>query len=60
MHSVGQGVAVPNASASLVALTCATQNDVVLWASPFRDCFVWMASQLEMLVERVFGTAIVI
>ena len=32
MHSVGQGVSVPIASASPVALTFATPNDVARWA----------------------------
>ena len=31
MHSVGQGVSVPIASASAVALTFATPNDVTWW-----------------------------
>ena len=44
MHSAGQ-VSVPNASASPVALVCATQNDVAWWASPFRDCSAWLACQ---------------
>ena len=45
MHSVGQGVSVPNASTSPITLTCATQNDVAWWVSPFCDCSAWLGSQ---------------
>ena len=30
---------------ALSLLTCATQNDLAWWASPFCDCSVWLACQ---------------
>ena len=35
----------PTHPLALSLLTCATQNDVAWWASPFRDCSAWLACQ---------------